>query len=843
MIASADEKALCQMFCGITDNERGALAKTAIRVYNSLLGTRERNGGPLNALLVSANTNQLKKLDFPWIKPGDLYFDLLDQEKPITFQGWVESRIAKKEIDIELMDDLVARSLCRVPDSDEYVLTLLGKIRGDTLYSPLVAHLKQQTVFLQNYVWRLFEIEGNEQISLASMDKLSPSSESFEHALLELSRDSLLSRERLLDASLSALERDFHSSRGRWFLHFHEALEPTLTERRNRVASYFNLVTSAIPSTVTFAINTLLQLAKDEALPAELLTKHLNTVMLARPKVCVEAALSLLKLTIESDPDSAVPLCSMATQAFVHESPEIQRKAAKLIIDFAPRGNELLETELARYRESMTPSVRKRLHDWTREEKVSVDSQNSFAGVPLAISIGDQGYVEEPRQTDNTLETATRLELYNTIEDVIAGCSYSLEHPDDAVRFDLALEGIVRFFANVPEDIELRIAPLKQRALTISGSSAQPSSFMQQQLASFIICWLTNNPCLPYRNSFQVSGEEYTFQVASQEFMYERMARLIERIVQKNSLPVLSTLTHDHGWIDPAVVASRWQKYVDAGREPDDYDQATCFLRLPLSHLGKLLPEYIELKGNFWDAVRYSTGYSNVPPNVPCAGSRLWQAASYFRNSNSPYFNLGEGTLYQYSSDLNFIRTLGLFFSTMQNRFVASGIRTAGTAIDELVFGVRPYIEVLLEPTFNFDQPAYHFLAASLINFDPECASLARDVVIQLIDTRRLSTENLGREIGVFLYCGRSKTKRLVLGLSDIARVSVCHSSAVRQLLERALQGGEMVPRDLFTVVELLNELLHAEGKTLANVTTKEYLRSLRIGGKAGKIIRELVSG
>lgn len=823
LIADADENTLCEWFAGMSELERKALAVVAIKSYNSLLADGGKTRGPLNVLLVSASEKQLKKLSFPWIRRGDLYMELLEQEKPAALQGWLDAGVARLENG--LLDDLVAAGLCNLPDTDEYVLALLAEIRIQTLHCPLAAHLKEYPEFIKHYVWRLFEIEGGDHNSLAFYDKWSPSMESFQEASLELSKQGVLSRERLLDCCLAALQRDFNKTRSSWFVDFHKCLDPSPGERRVRAASYASLLASSVPSTVDFALDVLKSLAEDEALPSELLLRTLGNVMSARRKSCVEAALTILKMTMKSDPSAAVGLCSVTAVAFFHDSPEIQNKAARLIIEFFPKNHALVECELERYRECMAPSARQKLIPWMKRE---ISHQDESLSSPIVLA--SQVYVEEPPKVDDALAKASRLDSYETIDDVIAGCSYFFDNPGDVVRLELVIEGIIRFCARQTEDIERRASSLKAKALSISDDGP----FLQRQMASFVLCWLTGNPLLTYRN---------VLQAASHEYMYKRMAHLLERVIKRNSLPVLSALTHDSGWIDPVVVAKRWQNFADAGVEPDDYDQTTCFLRLPLAHLERLLPEYIALSGNFWDAVRFAMGYSPLPGEEG-ANSLLWQAAKHYRNDTFSFFSLaGGGILYQFDSDLEFLRSLGLYFSTMQNRFVASGIRSAGIAIDELVFvGTRRYIEALLKPTFIFDQPAYHLLAASLINFDPECASLARDVVINLIDRRLLSAEKLGREIGIFLYCGRSKTKRLVHGLTDIARVSGCHSSAIRQVLERALQGGEIVPRDIFSVLELLKELLHAEGITLTNSATREYLQGVQLKGKAGKIIRELLS-
>ena len=78
-----------------------------------------------------------------------------------------------------------------------------------------------------------------------------------------------LDRERLLDASLDALTRDFRPSMVGWYSGLHEALEPTEAERY-RVDRYLALLTSPVPVVVNgvAALRTIEELVPSEALAA-----------------------------------------------------------------------------------------------------------------------------------------------------------------------------------------------------------------------------------------------------------------------------------------------------------------------------------------------------------------------------------------------------------------------------------------------------------------------------------------------------------------------------------------------------------------------------------------------
>ena len=78
------------------------------------------------------------------------------------------------------------------------------------------------------------------------------------HAMRELATRGEIDRNRLLDASLEALARDFSQYRAGWFSRFHEYMEPNFEERAARTEHYLGLLASPIPPTVAFAVKALI---------------------------------------------------------------------------------------------------------------------------------------------------------------------------------------------------------------------------------------------------------------------------------------------------------------------------------------------------------------------------------------------------------------------------------------------------------------------------------------------------------------------------------------------------------------------------------------------------------
>src|SRR5258708_26559992 len=124
---------------------------------------------------------------------------------------------------------------------------------------------------LEFEIWELFRIEGNSQLSLSGIEKYGHKG-IWARTFVELAAEGRISRTRLLDQSLDALDSDFHQFRAGWFSRFHEALEPTLEERAARSGRYLRLIGSRIPPTVSLALKAVQPLCPADLLkPADVL--------------------------------------------------------------------------------------------------------------------------------------------------------------------------------------------------------------------------------------------------------------------------------------------------------------------------------------------------------------------------------------------------------------------------------------------------------------------------------------------------------------------------------------------------------------------------------------------
>ena len=158
-----------------------------------------------------------------------------------------------------LLDDVVDRSWRVVrplvregivprPDRPSYTIAMLAATR----YRDAGDMIADDPGLLEVEAWRLFEVEGGGEDSLANHEKFF--GDTWGKAFRALAAADAAMRGRLLDVSLAALARDFATYRAGWFSRFHETLEPSDDERTQRADAYLLLLRSRVGPTVSFAV-------------------------------------------------------------------------------------------------------------------------------------------------------------------------------------------------------------------------------------------------------------------------------------------------------------------------------------------------------------------------------------------------------------------------------------------------------------------------------------------------------------------------------------------------------------------------------------------------------------
>ena len=370
---------------------------------------------------------------------------------------------------------------------------------------------------LEHEIWRIFETEPEPRSTglLTPVEFIGRPDTLWEVALVDLAQEGRISRERLLDATILGLSRDLHKLRARWFAILHDRLKPTPAELAARVTRYLDLLGSRNPSTVSLALPIVRNLVKAGRLDPSALVDRLAPILHVNVKGMVKQALALLDQAATRAGDSAQKnrIATIAAEALVHESADIQEATLDLIERHGDVHSRTIRELLATRVEGLNPSLRGRLEAWlaqptqksgskqTRPEPPRKESAEEaltelkrraaaldprlakLAGVSSALECLHDGRLNVPAlDFDGTefprLDPERRLEQIDDLDALIDLCSRLIENPEPAEDLDRCVDAISRLCDQRPSDFEKRTAPLTARVRNrFDGNQAVSATF------------------------------------------------------------------------------------------------------------------------------------------------------------------------------------------------------------------------------------------------------------------------------------------------------------------------------------------------------------------------------
>lgn len=727
---------------------------------------------------------------------------------------------------------------------------------------PLADQLVNDPKLLQDELWRMLQTEGSGNCSFAAADKYNRPELRWDVALIDLTRRGAISRDRLLDACLDALERDFAQFRAGWFSRLHEQLEPTLDERAARAGRYARLLQSAIPPTVSFALDALGTLAKAGRLPDD--PDALRPALMARAK---RTALAALKLVARAGS------ARLAVAALGHEAKEVQAAALDVIETHGERTDLALVAAMRERSRDVAATLRGRVLAWLGDE--------STRAKPAKVV----GAVRRKPTTKRTsvLDRERAVVPITTLDALIERASAVLEEPDDPDALEQVFDGMARLCAERPADFAERVGPLRKRTRTFLDKRWAYDRPLRWELGRLALGWIDG--ALAARPG-----------AASMDFLGARLDLLGERVARGEVRPLLSAPTHRGGFIDPTVLVER----LSGGAPFDLPDAILALLRLAPEGRERALTKAAGLRSELGLALRHALGAPGVRVGPTAA---LWIAAARARapgqddpavEKRHPRLGPGAGTAGRFSAEIREytwgtkkqrwstrwlavtttpappkkvpalhptvrlhphappgradphdrvgytpeVRWAFTLWPTWKEPLFASGASIGSYDWDEDNGPIyATYLEPLADATTPLGPMARLLLARGLGARQPGDHGLAVDVTIAALEDGRLDPQQLGEALAITLPGARPP--RLARTLSEVARVSPAHGVAVAQALARGLRGEP--PRDVGALLDLLHDLLVEHGIALDDAEANAFLRGVT-RGKAGKTAKALLT-
>ncbi len=675
-ILESGNKASCMAFFkGMAESDRRNLAPMCLNWLKQLskndIIEKEPGVYSLNQLLPAAQVaifstgtfSELKKLPFH-LSPGtEDIFEILTDRKPKWIDNWVLLQLEGGNFwgSWQLIRKLILDGLAKKPDHPNYYLGMInGVVPWHSKKESIEDCLLKDPGLLDHEIWKLFEYEGSGETSLANRDRFGKNTKGWSDAFLSLAHKGKLSRERLLNCSLNALQSDFNHYRAKWFFSFYDALNPGPKEHQKHAGAYLHMLSMSAPNVVSWAFKKVEAQYKAGSYKAEDLIPCIQPVLESRTKGIVKRALKLLLRVAKQWPDKKEDIAMTATTALSHEATDVQEAAIHAVNATGTKSNIQLVDTLATYADMISPSLRHLLNDWLENsERVipvsdqSIDEkeiENADPGLKKLYSI--PSLLEQYQGNHSVIHAAVfdgtdlpRLAMSEEIkpvqdlEELIDICAQVIEDnasPDDIER---AIDGISRLCDRQSEDFHILAGAIIKRAKQRISKDGIPFTGTSPgaDLCGLILVWASGSPPeirLEAGKHYEfiittIDGEQYKAFDGNMSkpigVLSRRSFAVANKVARGRAAQLLSTPTHTGGWIDPLILAGRinnWQ-----GEDPDITDVVLSILRLAPENRSEALGTLKESDAEWANAIHYALG-GDVPIGKTAA---LWITAARVR--------------------------------------------------------------------------------------------------------------------------------------------------------------------------------------------------------------------
>ncbi len=876
IISRKKARAALEALTAIAPAERRKHVKAVARLYNDRVlfafqqdktkGIRPHDqDAVIIGLFATATLSELKKLGYvptPASVPIEDVFQALELN---WAQDLVDYLVEDNPNAIGSIAPLWQSGLAQRPESDGIILGYYG-----------LWHARRgvdEEVLLSKDVWRFFEVEGAGELSLANHDKFAkPGMETWSARLINYAEEGRLDRQRLLDASLDALERDFGQYRAGWYSRFHTALAPTAAEIAARTERYLGLLSSSVPPTVSFALKYVQALDRSSPVEPARLLASLEPALQARAKGPALAALKLVERTAKRDKAIRTDAAHAATLSLVSEDPAVQGKALDLVDKLDQDNSEHVRASLADYVDMVAPSLRTR--------------------IALMAGTAVQQAAPKPMLPAN-IPTATQLKPVAGAQDALALFLTVLESPRDPFEVERAVDGISRFGVELKND-GARLSPLKKRAGQVCKNPGDADIRAVLALTGRALCEGTSIAVL--RQETEGDYRRPIEESSLQSLHLARNGEMVERILSGTSLPILSLPSDSSGTVAAWDLAGRLADYRDAGATPGVADLSLALLRLAGNARDCVedLPQSSEAERAFAYAMGRDVDIGPTP--------ELWAAAWRARRPNKEDQRIVSlfGTQMPdcgvpARTKLNVVREEsrgGEYFWVkvtvpIEPEITGESIVLPATptcSVERRYFPVlhcgrtfadvswaslslpaasdtffrqallhqdvwqkltdnhtRGYLEPFFRPGFDVSYLAAGVLAYYLAVEDKSVSSLAAEAAVTVLADGRLSANVFADAVKTFMLSGSLPTARWTKGFTAMAEAGA--SRLVCEVIGLLLDfEPEQCPRDLGGMLELLYELHVEAGTRPERAETLACLKSLPGGGKVAKFSGKLRS-
>jgi len=595
--------------------------------------------------------------------------DILSDRKPDWINDFIEHDMELEfgTFNFDMVRRLIREGICQKPKAKGYIEKFAYELMSPETDDkkppkpPLSEQLLAEPDMLED-VWRLFEIENQSFNTEGWLTRNAPDNyENWADALINLSQQGHIDRDRLLDASLSGLLLDIKQNQLSGFHKFHKRLLPGKEELVKRHDEYLGLLSHNVGHVIKFALAMIAQLEKKSSLDSAGFLAEVSSVFMHETKGNAILALKLIDRVAKKDPSHSEAAVDAIIEGLKHVNPDVQALAVQLLETHQPVMNDKHYETISDSFHFLSAAVKQQAKDFLNqyglvdegENQVEVSDEefnHQLAALSkkekIILGIDDPAILEMERGflppieknilKQHVLAGLETLTPINDLDELIREVSHAVEVVDTPDLVDQIIDGISRLCDQRPQDFSSKVAPLLNRLEKgMGGSQGLVDSYgnLQLALADLLFTWLTGE----YYNS---DKNEYSSDSFPEQPSVTLVRDLTKRIVKQQAQPLIATATHTGGWIDPLVWIERVIYYEKHNLNFDRMDFSLSMLHLAPDNRDQARKRLNELTDDIRALVDFVLGGDSKPGYDDREQYELWISAARARDADTNWAEL-----------------------------------------------------------------------------------------------------------------------------------------------------------------------------------------------------------
>jgi hypothetical protein len=684
-----------------------------------------------------------------------------------------------------------------VEHSDDYVLAMIGGAgaRGDgRIRDHLLRHddaLREETF------WRIFEVEGGGEVSLANVDKFSHEDASWKLSVLTLVADDTLDRARVLRGCLQALGRDFSSYRAGWFSRLYAELAPSAAEAAADQDLLLSLLGSSVTATVSLAARQLTALHRAGLLDGPGFTASAAPALTGGKSV----ATGVLKILGALGDGPAVTAAAGALQ---HPHPDVQRAAVRLL-ETHGRGDLVAADQ-----DLLAPAV-------------------AAESAPAATSPSDLPTTAPP------LPQPTAVTPW-TDDDAVERLAALLEDGADPIELELALAWLARL-----PDPATALGPLVKRARKrLSSESrylahllvavAEPDAdFLPQQSYAAPFEQVVDGLIVAQGTPVWLPTEEQASPVPLLVARLREVAAILQGRAPRRTL--LATPTDTHGGLDPEVYDERHRATESAGLPPLPGDERAARWRVDGATHPEVRIEWLSSTHSYEERGRQRS-HTWWRPSIVGSPDRHWSADDPgVIPSGEPFSHIAPVAL----------RALGTLHSRSTLPLAAATIGLLNAAAQEPTpVGEDHVLAALAEHAGSWSPVTAQLVGLGLSASRAEVRAVAAELLVAAVPTR---IDVTGLTAGLAACAPACTLSRWASSFADAATISGHGNAVVVDVLTRLLPALDPSDRAMGRLLTVLADESIRGGRPVLDAALRGWLTGFTGSSGAAKTAKALARG